>query len=970
MCTIDQASTISPTATGSVNEANIVNPKLLKVLQKVVHPKCKLHNDDYLNLLFNHLTQPPNLPNSLSVEEQKSIMLFLPVWLKSTVAQFEKCKDPPNPQVLYFILNVSRHISSNEQTFVTLNSEDVFEKLIEIVKRVSKPSISVALIQLISVIVDHKSGLQWIISTNHWKFYVDLVLSNETVYILKEGNSFITKLLVKSVAFNSTFCDNVINTILTPLEFVTRKLTDKEDVSGNDFKWLVSTLQNLNTLLVGLLNDSKCTENDIYSLFVDKFKLTSRMKELISLSQNNDLTFHAMKLFITLRYHQMKVRFFDIPFISADSQDNPLYDVYDIYCQAVSMLPAVQTFHLLNWSFTCWVKIKSSMPMCLIKGHQGSLEDQILMIQYIPIFTVFIKFFGIKIYTEENDDLRVHFCNKYYRRICPRTVGVKYKWLPYFLDNFSFANGVLALKFVLHSKKLFPKDTGILAFQILFSLLHDFLVFVKENRELQLPFLKEPEYIALHLNVMEILIEEFDVTWKDSVETLWVMLQMRDLLSDFVWPTKIVVNALKLAKKTVSKYLTFQMALLIDDNQSTALCDFPILLKAKLHDGAWEIRDSSVELVTQFAISNCTSSDVAWHSEYFSRSTAKLQFESFKKAMLENDFPRHILDMSTGDGSPYVRSSALKCLQEIVKDETFWSNIVEQSDIFTILLRILQMETEGMVRSEAANLVGSIFEHQQIPDELLGKFYNAMSHAVVSDLHWEVRVSALKFWELVVDDRLTQQGMIDGSFPSVTFSVQKKIVTLNPAEIRKRLIAVLLELSEMGCLYVFYEALRDDCDLEVAKCATRAVANFADLLKQYEVTERAVEEFAPSSPLVVGKRIDEFPVGKETTMDLGFCSPSQSSYSECIMDEILDTRDLNLLESVLNSLDTPVMENVQFKERVVLSPIKFLDLVYGDLRSNLEDKTKAIRNLDSFQSLLDDILKEYEPDDRNAMDCY
>lgn len=79
----------------------------------------------------------------------------------------------------------------------------------------------------------------------------------------------------------------------------------------------------------------------------------------------------------------------------------------------------------------------------------------------------------------------------------------------------------------------------------------------------------------------------------------------------------------------------------------------------------------------------------------------------------------------------------------------------------------------------------------------------AMAYAAVSDLHWEVKVNALHFWEKVIEQQMSDQGMIDGIFPSVTFSKEnRKIVLLTEKEIKLRLNKVLGELARIRCLQV------------------------------------------------------------------------------------------------------------------------------------------------------------------------
>lgn len=75
--------------------------------------------------------------------------------------------------------------------------------------------------------------------------------------------------------------------------------------------------------------------------------------------------------------------------------------------------------------------------------------------------------------------------------------------------------------------------------------------------------------------------------------------------------------------------------------------------------------------------------------------------------------------------------------------------------------------------------------------------------AAVFDLHWEVKINALMFWDHFVKSHLTDQGMLDDSFPNVTFSKEhRKIMALNETEIKRRLNKALDELARQSCLGV------------------------------------------------------------------------------------------------------------------------------------------------------------------------
>lgn len=89
------------------------------------------------------------------------------------------------------------------------------------------------------------------------------------------------------------------------------------------------------------------------------------------------------------------------------------------------------------------------------------------------------------------------------------------------------------------------------------------------------------------------------------------------------------------------------------------------------------------------------------------------------------------------------------------------------------------MESEGVVRKEAVACIAAVYTHQQIPSPCLDTIFSVMAHCAVNDFYWEVKVNALSFWSTVICRQLSHQGMIDGTFPTVTFSKEhRKIITL------------------------------------------------------------------------------------------------------------------------------------------------------------------------------------------------
>lgn len=262
------------------------------------------------------------------------------------------------------------------------------------------------------------------------------------------------------------------------------------------------------------------------------------------------------------------------------------------------------------------------------------------------------------------------------------------------------------------------------------------------------------------------------------------------------------------------------------------------------------------------------------------------------------------------------------------------------------MIEILYNETEAIVRCQAASLMCRIYEYQTIPNDLLDKVNEAMVYAATTDLHWEVKTNALCYWNKSITNRLSNQGMIDGSFPNVTFSKEnRKIVTLTEAEIKNRLNKVLVELSKCGCLGVLLAAIQDDCDLEVVKKAVLITKNLANLLNTYNLMDDITS--ASTSPKAV---MDTFNLTNNTFV-------SQFTDVGCLNEHHVTDKNKILIDKLPSNT----------KE---VTPKIFLTFIQQDLDKFVLEKTKWLNRIDDLGSLLDDILKSYTDEDMNVMDCY
>lgn len=171
------------------------------------------------------------------------------------------------------------------------------------------------------------------------------------------------------------------------------------------------------------------------------------------------------------------------------------------------------------------------------------------------------------------------------------------------------------------------------------------------------------------------------------------------------------------------------------------------------------------------------------------------EFPPFQRHILDSGICPIVFSLVQHDSEAYVRASALTCLTEMVNVPLFWSECLCQLDLLPYLMHeVLVEESEGVVRREGVALLTAIYEKKKLvpPRDSLDRVFSVMTYCAVNDLYWEVKTNALKFWMEVMCRQFQHQGVIDNTFPSVTFSKEhKKIVQLTQKEILLRLTKVI-----------------------------------------------------------------------------------------------------------------------------------------------------------------------------------
>jgi hypothetical protein len=152
--------------------------KVDRLLDKLVETKCDVPIEGYLDKLLTLLWQQ-------EAKEIESALITLPIcaeWLGRVVATWSAKRVTPAACVASFTLNLAALLAKNEDRFCSLNKNNFFIKLVNVLKARQTgvaPSVKLAYVKLLSSFLEHKSGIEWMIACTFWETVFQFSLSDQ-----------------------------------------------------------------------------------------------------------------------------------------------------------------------------------------------------------------------------------------------------------------------------------------------------------------------------------------------------------------------------------------------------------------------------------------------------------------------------------------------------------------------------------------------------------------------------------------------------------------------------------------------------------------------------------------------------------------------------------------------------------------------------------------------------------------------
>ncbi|XP_004535612.1 uncharacterized protein LOC101453722 [Ceratitis capitata] len=992
---------------------------LRKILESFLDENFITNNNVYFEKLLVHLAAKDNAyilqaPFALDWVDRCINILF---------EDFSKL----NPKVISFVFNIFGLLINNEWTIIEIRERRLVDKMLVVVKRESyrfNPSIKLGVIRLLHAISKYSIGLAYLRTINAWQFLIEYCNQDHTVYVVREARHLLYEMLYKfDVKTNDEkLVKEILKEILKPiLENVYDSHKDTILINVDDYELqhkLSSSLSLFSFILQQTLDSEEKSNIAEYCKVEHDIEIT--LWKLTETSHDEHFMSKILSTLSSFFYARLVNEKWNGCQISPECFTDLCVSIFNEMKICISRNYCVTFLKVAEVNHKLWRKLGNRVPKDIyIQNELVRFENQLITFQILPLYML------LRTHEFTEEEIFEKYMTKIFEIVCEHTLRIGYAYRDSLFNNQPAMNADLSLKAihgVMAMVDILEHDQAVLVFQACIYALKEFMMKLYPNAAMDDPDDSNPvaaeipsftiisefsNTIHAILIAMQTLIKRFKITWKESIETICLVNCSLHILQADDLPVKVAVQSLKLLQLSLEHFLAPNMALLMDNLKGSSLLWMgPAILK-RYHDPAWEVRDSTIELVISIA-------DIS-----------RLKYPVFQKFLSEHWMCRYIYDMAKNDSEPYVRASALRCISHFISIDDIWEIDLCKQNVADHLFDVLYNEPEAIVRKEAMDVLCTMNLQRKIASRHKDIFYSTLAYCAVSDLHWEVKVGAIRCWKSVICNLLSDEGMIDGVFPPVTFSKEKrKIVQLNEKEINLRFTKMMNELSQQGCLGVILKCLSEDCDVAVILEAKAFLKRLVTELDKYNyiATITATDNVTPNTihnnpttsnnsndinttpdnllnkndSMLKSALNEAVKLEKNTDIVSGDAETAEFLDSDEIIESILDSKDFNLLadayeQSMRNNIKGDTDESAAStqlradNERRTIHPFyyrQFTNVSVSEFFATIKrpDFEEKICKQDEWflcdenlASLVDDLLCLIKPESDSAAisaDCY
>lgn len=444
-----------------------------------------------------------------------------------------------------FTLNILALLSKEEDKFLIFKSKSIYEKIIKLFNVQSNscnPSLKLGYIAILSAFLNHYNGLEYVVSTNYWHDALKYCLSNQTVYIIKEGREFLYNLLEKTKD-NNAFANMLVQEVLSVLsKNHFQNGTSFPEIKEEQLRLAIGpTLELISFILEAHFRSANFVEkvNQIPILFLKSHDLEKTIWQMILMVHNAELLLQLEKIMIMIYFLDMHIKCAE----SVYPKDQILVAVGSVFQMIRTHLSKREIGSIIQLCYSIHYFWQFIQPHCLAPGEpipQVRFENQILIMQMMPIFCIGHKY-CLGHFSEMLDDFRENFITKLFKIMCESTIRMCYTWRSIILEeDVILDHAQTAIHYLQKSRIYFDRDTAVICFQAILYGVKD-MAFVVSNfaNKITVESNKFSVYVTNLIDAVILFIENYDFTWRDSIETICIMTSCLDILKYSKWSYKV-----------------------------------------------------------------------------------------------------------------------------------------------------------------------------------------------------------------------------------------------------------------------------------------------------------------------------------------------------------------------------------------------------------------------------------------------
>ncbi|CAH0579482.1 unnamed protein product [Chrysodeixis includens] len=875
---------------------------------------------------------------------------------------FEAIKNIPNAtiSVTTFLIEIVTILFKNELQFSKLQMQGFQKSTIQyciigvLEPKIPPPGLQLVCIKLAAAQITHCSGIRLVMENKVWKSILCSSIHQRPRHIANEAYKFISALIQKLSDYNlEADLTEVLGYIVKPI--TSSEYLQLEEIDPETDKLLSEKIKTyLNALLVILSDTGNSDNNLVVNLLRSYFLVDHPLYTIMLTTRFTDFTILINDINHRYFYASLRQQLF------AGKSDDVCNELVAYYHNTMKLcikkreMRPITDFcikYIIFWSnFEKIHKDQFEFPLTFERnGHKLVLSNQLLAHLMAPIFH----------FTYYNQSSQSHNSRTFEDFVEESNRNVLDTLSDHILSTCYLMKSLfetLDLKQVVieTAKELFRlknhlsnSQAGML-FQALYHAVNIFIVSDGEGKlilnENRIQSSDDEKLLSLLLDLIRMLLKDHNISWYENVEIVSLQQGLMNLLKQGILNSKQVIKVLDLIDICVKKFLSPNMTLLVESRQDSTLNEIGTLMKTYLQHDDWEVRDSALNLLY-----SCI--DVAY-----------IKYTPLQKIIRDDNLACIAAKLAISDPEYYVQSASLKCLTVSTRIESVWRSVIQEyPHICLLMVYILKNNPEGMVRKEAAYVLVGIYLNKKVSQNFQQSLYDVMMTAALDDLHSEVQMAALFFWGKVIKNQLALRGMLDGKFPPVTFSREKrKIITLNDQEIARQLTFIMNDLSSSGCFTVLLECMNEINDIEIiqsAHCYAKKLMKILDTYKFQKVVDNKRIPTPPPEPNITTEK------DQEIAMDLSY-ETTCDQFRNKIIDEIVSEYQSELIMSMHDRYQEiksePMDEDYKSigPRRPLVHPNKFIETFRStDYETIIKNKKQWNADVhSSFDVLLDDLL--------------